>query len=360
MNIGELSTPTLLVDRQAMDANLRRMQAACDAAGVELWPHVKTHKMVPVLRRQLELGAKGATCAKIGEAESLLPSGVRRIFIAHSLVDPAAAPRLKRLRERLDELILAVTSVAHGEALGRLLEVAGLSVPVLLAVDTGLHREGVRTTEQGVAAAHLIERSPHMHLIGLYSHEGHAYRITSAEMVRGLTDEAHGILMTMREALGGHLPLWPGCSVTAFAMMRMPNVKSVRPGSYLFGDLSLTDSTGILSFGEAALTVYATVVDRPESGLALIDAGSKVFSGDKTPGLISGRCVEHPSLVVSRVSEEHGFLTGEGVDDLRIGQRLRFVPAHVCAVVNLAEHVRVVEGGNVEETWKVDARGRSD
>jgi D-serine deaminase-like pyridoxal phosphate-dependent protein len=108
------------------------------------------------------------------------------------------------------------------------------------------------------------------------------------------------------------------------------------------------------------LTVYSTVVDTPAPGLALIDAGSKVFSGDKTSTGISGRCVEVPSLVVSRVSEEHGFVTGEGVDDLKIGQRLRFVPAHVCPVVNLADRVRLIDDGRVEETWKVDARGRCD
>lgn len=343
-----------------MDANLLRMQKACDASGVELWPHIKTHKMVPALRRQLEMGAKGATCSKIGEAESLLPSGVRRIFIAHSLVDPAAAARIKNLHDSLEELILAVTSPAQCEVLGKLLEAAGMRVPVLLAIDTGLHREGVRTTEQAISAAERIEASPHMHLIGLYSHEGHAYRTDSPESLNQLTAEVHGILMEMRHALGGDLPLWPGCSVTAAAMTKMPNVKAVRPGTYIFGDLSLTDTTGILPFADAALTVYSTVVDLPAPGLALIDAGSKVFSGDKTPAAISGRCIEFPSLVVSRVNEEHGYLTGEGVDDLKIGQRLRFVPAHVCPVVNLADCVRLIDDGVVEETWKVDARGRSD
>lgn len=360
MNIKELSTPSLLIDRQGMDANLLRMQGACDATGVELWPHIKTHKMVPALRRQLEIGAKGATCSKLGEAESLLPSGVRRIFIAHSLVDPAAAVRIKHLHDSLEELILAVTSPAQCDVLGKLLEAAGIRVPILLAIDTGLHREGVRTTEQAVRAVACIEACPHMHLVGLYSHEGHAYGTNSRESLNQLTVDVHGILMNIRHALGGHLPLWPGCSVTAAAMTRMPFVKAVRPGTYIFGDLSLTDTTGVLLFSEAALTVYSTVVDMPAPGLALIDAGSKVFSGDKTPAGISGRCIECPSLVVSRVNEEHGYITGEGVDDLKIGQRLRFVPAHVCPVVNLADRVRLINGGMVEETWKVDARGRSD
>lgn len=360
MRLSEVSTPALLVDRQKMMANLRRMQMQCDSAGVELWPHIKTHKMAEALRLQIELGAKGATCSKLGEAESLLSSGVRRVFIAHSLVDPAAIPRINRLRESLDELVLAVTSLPHCEALEALLAEVGGRFPILLAVDTGLRREGVRTVEEALATASRIKNSPHMQLIGLYSHEGHAYHCTKAETLAAVTDEAHRILTEVRDALGGNLPLWPGCSVTAYTMMKKPFVKVIRPGAYIFGDLSHTETTGILPFADVSLTIYATVVDTPTRDLALIDAGSKVFSGDKTPALISGRCVEFPSLVVSRVSEEHGCITGEGVEKLRIGQRLQFVPAHVCPVVNLADRVRVVDGGVVGDTWKVDGRGRSD
>jgi D-serine deaminase-like pyridoxal phosphate-dependent protein len=120
------------------------MQAACDANGVQLWPHIKTHKMVEVARRQLAAGATGLTCAKLGEAEAMLPSGVRRLFVAHSLVDPLHAPRIAALADALDELIVAVTSEAQAEALERVLARAGRRLPALMAVDTGLGREGAR------------------------------------------------------------------------------------------------------------------------------------------------------------------------------------------------------------------------
>ncbi len=360
MTTHDLATPALLVESLLLQKNLQRMQDCCDKARVELWPHAKTHKMVEVLRRQLALGAKGATCAKIGEAEALLPSGVRRIFIAHSLVDPAAARRLASLQTSLDELILAVTSPQHFRALESLLKSAELCVPVLLAVDCGLRREGVRTPEEAMATAMLIQASDHMELIGLYTHEGHAYQELRADGFDQIADDAYTKLATIRRAIGGDLPLWPGCSVTALQMMEREGVKAVRPGAYVFGDLLLAEVTGVMRMEAVALSVYTTVVDLPEPGLALIDAGSKVFSGDKTPHGLSGRCVEFPSIEVSRVSEEHGFLTGPGVDKLKIGQRLRFVPAHVCAVVNLADRVRLVDCDIVEDTWRVDARGRSD
>lgn len=360
MTVSDLPSPVLLIDPDAMERNLRAMQEACDSAGVELWPHIKTHKLVPVLRRQLELGAKGATCAKLGEAEALLASGVRQIFLAHSLVGLRHAPRLKALAARLDRLILAVTSELHCEVLEEILSTAGLRLPVLLAVDTGLGREGVRGPENAARLAARIRRSSRMELIGLYTHEGQAYRSVSPGGAAPLAAQVHQKLVECAEAIGGALPFWPGCSVTAAVMARQAGVQAVRPGSYVFGDLSLVEATAVMPLANAALTVLATVIDRPEKGLALIDAGSKVFSSDKTPAGLTARCVEFPDIVVSRLSEEHGFLTGRGVDDLPLGRRLRFLPAHVCPVVNLASQVYLVRNQDVLETWTVEARGRSD
>jgi len=355
----EIESPAVVIDADRMEHNLRAMQAACDAHGVELWPHIKTHKLVPVLRRQLEIGARGATCAKLGEAEAMLPSGVRRLFIAHSLVDLAKARRLRALADHLDELILAVTSLSHLRALERLLEAADLRVPVLMAVNTGLDREGTRDSRDTAQLASQIRRSSRMRLIGLYTHEGQTYDARNQKEVDLQVEEVYRLLTEHAEAAGG-LPLWPGCSVTASRMAGRANVKAVRPGSYVFGDLSLSDGTKIVPFSNNALSVLATVVDRPETGLALIDAGSKVFSGDQTPNGLIGRCLDGFEVVVRRVNEEHGYLAGGRVDELVPGDRLQFVPAHVCSVVNLASEVAVVRGGKVIARWPVDARGRSD
>lgn len=359
-SLNDIESPGVVIDAERLERNLQVMQAVCDANGVELWPHIKTHKLVPILRRQLELGARGATCAKLGEAEAMLPSGVRRIFIAHSMADFSKATRLKSLSEKLDELILAVTSAVHWERLERILESVNLSVSILLAVDTGLGREGTRDLHSSTELAKKIRTSNWTKLVGIYTHEGHAYGADGPEEVVAQVDHVHAALIEHADVIGGDLPLWPGCSVTAARMATMPRVKVVRPGGYVFGDLALSDGSKVSDFSDNALSILATVVDRPEDGLALIDAGSKVFSGDKTPAGLSGRCVEVPSVVVRRVNEEHGFLAGEGVNQLAPGDRLRFVPAHVCPVVNLASKVYVMSNGELVATWPVDARGRAD
>ena len=354
--IADLRTPAVLIEAGKLEANLRSMQDCCNAEGVELWPHCKTHKMVRVLKRQLELGAVGATVAKISEAEALLPSGVRNVFIAYSLVDPALAPRLAALSSHLDRLVLAVTSPFQFAALEKLLDAAGIHAEALLAVDTGLGREGARTPEAAESLADKIRKCPRLDLIGIYTHEGHAYGV-AADSVKAAVEKVHQRLLEYREVVGGNLPLWPGCSVTAKLMAGREGVRVVRPGSYCFGDLYLTESTRVMPADAPALTVLSTVIDHPEPGLALIDAGSKVLSPDKLANGISAREVGNFEIRITRLSEEHGFASLPTGFLPTIAGRWRFVPAHVCPVVNLASEVHLVDGDDILETWCVEARG---
>ena len=353
----ELATPALLLDRERMARNIRRVQAACNAHGVELWPHCKTHKMVDVARLQLDAGATGLTVAKLGEAEALLPSGVRRVFLAHSLVDPGQAHRLRAVADSLDELIVAATSRPQAEALDRVLAKAGVSLPVLMGIDTGLGREGVRTDDDAVALAAWIRSRATMRLIGLYSHEGHAYSATPATSDHAVRS-VHEHLTRVCDRIDPSLTLWPGCSVTAERMAALPGVHAVRPGTYVFGDLSLAERHQIMPWDDLAVTVLTTVVDRPAAGLALFDAGSKTFSGDKSPEGDSGKIQDRRDIRIFRCNEEHGWATGSQVDELTVGERARFVPAHICPVINLADEVAVIEGDRIVDKWRVSARGR--
>src|SRR4051794_38699871 len=142
--LDDLATPTVVVDQERLRHIVGSMQAVCDAHKVEMRPHIKTHKMVEVAKLQLAAGAPGLTCAKIGEAEAILPSGVRELFIAYSLVDPRQARRLVALAEQLSDLRLAATSPDQTEALARLAGLTGRRFKVMMAVDTGLGREGAR------------------------------------------------------------------------------------------------------------------------------------------------------------------------------------------------------------------------
>lgn len=354
-----LPTPSVLVDLPRLEANIRSMQAACDGNGVELRPHLKTHKMVEVARRQLAAGARGLTCAKLGEAEAMLPSGVRQMFVAHSLVDPLQAPRIAALAEKLDELQLAITSEAQAEVFLRLAARSGKRLVVMMAVDTGLGREGVRDIATATRLATQLARSSHVQLRGFYTHEGNLYGAAPAAQ-RDRVEDVIARLSAVRDAIDPTLPIWPGCSVSARLMVAAGRgrVQAVRPGAYVFGDVYLSRITGVMRTEDVALQVLATVVDKPEPGLALIDAGSKTFSSDRTPETVFAIDADGRDLAVVRVNEEHGYLRGSGVEPLRIGERVRLTPAHVCPVVNLTDDVVVVDADRIVGSWRVDARGR--
>jgi len=359
-NFPALPTPAILVDRAKLATNIRTMQEACDASGIELRPHMKTHKMVEVARRQLAAGAKGLTCAKVGEAEAMLPSGVQEIFIANSLVGRGLAPRLAALAERLADLRVALTSEAHFDALADLAAATGRRLGVMLALDTGLGREGVRSDEAALRLAARLARHPHLELKGLYSHEGHFYGIPQGEVPAALETMIER-LHRVRLAIDPALAIWPGCSVTArlATQISRSRIQAVRPGAYMFGDLSLCRTTGVMAPQDVAVHVLATVVDRPEPGLALIDAGSKTFSSDRTPENIFGAADDGRDLNVVRVNEEHGYVRGADVDALRLGEHVAFVPAHICTVINLTDEVTVTEGTAIVGRWAVEARGRT-
>jgi D-serine deaminase-like pyridoxal phosphate-dependent protein len=202
-----------------------------------------------------------------------------------------------------------------------------------------------------------IKSSAHLEFRGFYTHEGHAYTCPPGE-IPALANSIHDQISQWRDAIAPGAPIWPGCSVTAAHMATLPRVQAIRPGAYVFGDLFLSEVTQVMPWEHLALTVLVTVIDRPERGVALIDAGSKVFSSDKTTAGDFARSYDRRDIAVVRCSEEHGFLRGDDVDSLQIGQRLRLVPAHVCTCINLADTVCVIEGDTVTTRWKIDARGK--
>ncbi|MCW5549427.1 MAG: alanine racemase [Opitutaceae bacterium] len=356
----EQATPCVLLDRRKLEANIASMQATCRTHGVELRPHIKTHKMVEVARRQLAAGAAGLTCAKLGEAEAMLPSGVRSLFVAHSLVDHAQAPRIAALGDRLDDFRVAVTSEVHAPALTQVARAAGRKLAVMMAVDTGLGREGLRSPDDAQRLATLIARSPNLELHGFYTHEGHFYGAPRDQLAEK-SIELIERLDRVRNAIDPGLPIWPGCSVSArlIASHAAGRVQAVRPGAYMFGDLALSRKTGVMSAGDVAVQVLATVVDKPEPGLALIDAGSKTFSSDRTADNIYALAADGRDLTVVRVNEEHGYVRGEAVATLAVGERVAFTPAHICPVINLTDEVVVTADSGIESKWKVDARGKT-
>src|SRR5215207_4832535 len=169
----ELDTPSLRVDLPRLERNLEEMASAAQARGVKMRPHIKTHKMAEIARRQLGLGAVGLTCAKLSEAEAFAAAGFRDLFVCYPLVGP---PKLRRLRDlsREANVMTIVESAAGAEALADAMAGEGRPLDVLVKVDVGMHRVGV-PEEQASELARLVASKSSLRLRGVCIHEGPVY-----------------------------------------------------------------------------------------------------------------------------------------------------------------------------------------
>jgi D-serine deaminase-like pyridoxal phosphate-dependent protein len=358
--IDDLDTPSLLIDLDRLEANIRRMAAITLATGVDLRPHAKTHKMPEVGRLQLAAGSPGLTVAKLGEAEMFAGHGLRNLFIAYPLWGQEKWERLCRLATEADVRV-AADSYEVLEGLSRQALHHGLRIRVRLEVDSGMGRCGLQSPEAVLALAQRMQSLAGVELVGLMGYGGQAASEPDLDGIRHVATAEGTQLVRVAELLradGFAVPeLSAGGTPTGPYVARVPGITEIRPGTYVFSDRTQV-ATGWGSLEECALTVQATVVSRPTATRAVIDAGSKTLSSDpavRSPGY--GAVLGQPDFALTRLSEEHGMLEVPAESSLPIGTRLRLVPNHACVCINLHDRVAVVRREHVEAVWAVAGRG---
>src|SRR5215813_14424259 len=178
--VDEIDTPALLLDLDVMERNIARMAAAFRGLTAKLRPHAKTHRTPLIAHKQLAAGAIGITCAKLGEAEVMVESGVRDILIANQIVGARKIARLVSLAPHAD-LIVAVDDAHNVQELSQAAQVAGVSLRVLVEVDVGMHRCGVAPGEPALILAQQVERAAGLKFAGLMGYEGHLVFVPSLE-----------------------------------------------------------------------------------------------------------------------------------------------------------------------------------
>jgi D-serine deaminase-like pyridoxal phosphate-dependent protein len=369
---GALGTPAVIVERARLAANLARVQAIARERRVRLRPHVKTHKCLEIGRAQLAGGAIGLTCAKVGEATVFLDDGAGSLTIAYPLVDPAkAAAALTRGRERGAEVRLIADSEAGVEALETAARKVGVTAPVAVKIDVGLHRCGLAEDDPRLLPLIArIARAGSLRFLGLIAHAGHAYGAGDAQGVRRVAAEEAATLARVKARIeaAGHTvaEVSVGSTPTVLGSDSYEGITEIRPGNYVFLDLTPV-RLGLARLDDVALHILATVVGVNDVH-AIVDAGSKVLSSDLgahgsgAGGFGLAFAEDAPwdaerGMAVTRLSEEHGFVAHGGRAPA-IGARLRIVPNPSCPVANLADELIVVGPGDAPEAWRVAARGK--
>ena len=340
-----------MVDLNVLEANLAYMQSYCDSHGLKLRPHIKTHKCPDIAKMQLELGAIGITCQKLSEAEVMADAGITDIHMSYPLIGVGKTSRLAALARRVN-LSVSVDSDEGLDVVAEAASIAECRIQVKVDIDTGASRTGVQTPEDALRLAKRANDTAYVDFAGLITYP--------------MTDNC-GVFFLQAKSLfleaGVELPGFSAAGTpAAWTSHRTPGLTEVRHGSYVFHDRSSVGA-GAATLEDCALHVWATVVSRPNAERAILDSGSKSLSSDLVPPTVGagyGLIREWPDAVIERLYEEHAVVrVPVGLNGLKVGERVRVLPNHVCVVVNLHDELVATREGIVERLFNVAARGKT-
>jgi D-serine deaminase-like pyridoxal phosphate-dependent protein len=347
MHIHDLETPAVIVDLDKLEANIARFQHYLTDHQIANRPHIKTHKIPAIAHMQMQAGAVGITCQKIGEAEVMADAGLTDIFIPYNILGGAKLERLAALAKRT-KISVTADSTFTIDGLAEMAHRAGIELPVLVEFDSGAHRCGVATPDDAAELAVYIARKPNLRFAGLMTYPTNEQTDPFVAAVREKV-AAHDLTV---ESVSG------GSTAGMWQAHLHPSITEHRAGMYIYGD-RYTINAGALTVEESSLRVLTTVISRPTADRGILDGGSKTFSSDLLGLTGHGLIVEYPEADFYSLSEEHGHVDFSTCPRKpAIGERVSVIPNHCCVVSNLFNQIAGVRDDQVEVVWEVAARGK--
>lgn len=358
--LAELSTPALILDLPTVSANIAEMARRMEPLPASLRPHAKIHKNPQLARMQLEAGGIGITTATVWEAAVMVDAGIPDVLIANQVVGPRKEAELAQLAT-VGRPIALVDDTANVERIAAAADRLGVEVGLLVELDVGLHRSGLRSVDDAVELARLVERSPGARLLGAFGYEGHcmlepdrAERVRKAEAANaellGLVDAMEAAGLNTEIVAAGGLGTWDITGAN-------PRITEIHAGSYIFSDAF---HRNLVPGFEPALMVLATIISK-SGPMAVLDCGRKSIGIDRTPPELVGTGgeirFEHGEHFIH---EEH---TAIVLDDERassVGDTVQLMPGYSPTTVNFYDIYYVTEDGIVIDVWPVLGRYGSE
>ncbi len=353
--LTHIDTPALWVDLDVMERNIAHLSQHFAQAGVAWRPHIKGIKIPAIARMAMDAGAIGVTSAKISEAEVMVHGGIPSVLVANQIVTAAKIRRLAAL-QRQAEVIAVVDDPEVVRCTGRIGTEIGAAIPLLVDVNTGMDRTGVKPGQAAVTLAQQIAATPGVTFRGVMAYEGHAIDIedphAKAVEIRRAVGELTCTAALCRDA-GLHVDIVSGGGSGTYKVMPFqPGVTEIQAGGAIFSDEAYP-AWGVET--EPALFVRTTVTSRPMPDRIVFDAGWKALPAwARTPRPLD---LSHVISVVP--SAEHGVVTlSEPNADIRIGQAFDFVVGYHDSTVFLHDTLVGVRQGRVEALWSIQGRGK--
>jgi D-serine deaminase-like pyridoxal phosphate-dependent protein len=344
MRIEDLDTPALTIDLDILSKNIHDLAESCRKHEIDLRVHTKTHKIPEIARLQLNAGAIGIVCQKLGEAEVMVDAGITDILIPYNIVGATKVERLVRLHERA-KITVALDSETTARGIS---EQAGKpEIPVLIELDTGGNRCGVQSPEAALELARKVVALPGLHFQGIMTYPSRPQAEPFLTRTR-----------TLLKGAGIPVPVVSGGGTGSEAVSKQIGCTETRIGSYVFeGMRRINHADNPPNPITCAERVVVTVVSTPTPERIIVDGGQKTFTS--YPPNPYGHIVEHPDARIHSMSVEHGHIDVSACDHtFQVGERLSVIPQHQGMTTNLHDTAYTVRNGIVEAVWTVAGRGK--
>ncbi|NVM52845.1 MAG: DSD1 family PLP-dependent enzyme [Candidatus Helarchaeota archaeon] len=350
----QISTPALIVDYDILQKNINKMAEFAQEHGINVRPHVKTHKCPIIAHMQLEAGAQGICVAKVSEAEVFAASGIKDILIANEVVTPEKIQRVLNLNKFTKTMVIVDTK-QNVDDLNKAASKKKLELEILIDMNVGMDRSGVQPGEAALELARLIDKSSHLKLHGLQAYEGHLMYIKDFKQKETQTKACMKTTVETKELIERNgiecNVLTGGGTGTYMITGKYPGITEIQPGSYIFQDHHYHS---LVPDFDIALTILTTVKNKPVEGIITLDMGLKSVTIDKGTPIFKGF---GRKIRVGALSEEHCQCTCSSKIELNIGDKIEAITAHICTTVHLYDFFYVIQDGEIIGKWEVSARG---
>ncbi len=365
-DLENVPSPSLLLVPELIDRNISQMLALVDGRPELLRPHVKTHKLGEILKRQIEHGIDKVKCATLAEMEMSAKAGVAEALLAYQPVGPNIK-RILQLRRSYPGTQFAAVADNLTIASAISAEVARASEsPFILFIDldSGMHRTGISPGTESLDLIKMINEDPHLRFGGIHAYDGHIHQ-QNLEERKGAFEESlaaiHAFAASVQDA-GIEIPLIVAGGSPTFEMhtkvaRESPIPWECSPGTTLLWDAGYSENHPDLPFTPAA-GLLTRVISKPQAGHLCLDLGHKSVAGEN-PITHRVRLDAIPDAIFVGQSEEHLVIATEKADEWNVGDTLIGIPWHICPSLALHREAHLIENDRPSgEVWTIHARDR--
>lgn len=349
-----IDTPAVIVDVDKMISNIKEMSDYAKKYNVKLRPHTKTHQIPEIAKIQLSYGANGICCQKVSEAEIMYENGITDILIPTQIIGQPKISRLFELAQKC-KITTAVDSLDSVIQLDKYANKKDGEFNVIVEIDIGGGRCGM-PIQKTLKFVNKITQLKGINVEGLMCYEGQAYNIfdhkkreiTVNKIVNKIVDIAKDIKNSGIEIKEISVGSTPSAKISA----KIDGVTEIRPGNYVFYDYMQVERD-VIKQERCATTVITTVISKPNTKTAVVDAGKKSLCNDT--GLLNHKIVGHDGKI-KQMWEEHSAIDFQRNNSLKVGDKIEIIPYHVCTCVNMFNQLIGIKNNRIESKWKIAGR----